>query len=170
MPHIHSDSGQTDFTVGVFIVCGNRVLYRLHDKLHKWLVPGGHIELDEVPEQAALREVFEEVGLEVSLYNPQNLQLVTKDEVASAVGESEHKELLVPSFMDIHPIPVTSGTHRHINFIFFAHSETMDVCEPEGEEKSGGCIWLTKTEIVAHPDIDPLMKNYGLKALELLAT
>lgn len=39
---------------------------RRHDKYKIWLGVGGHIELDEDPNQAALREVKEEVGLAVS--------------------------------------------------------------------------------------------------------
>lgn len=169
MPHIHTESGQTDFTVSVYVVCGDRVLYRFHDKVHRWLVPGGHIELDEVPEQAALREVYEEVGLEVKLHNPESLNLVGRMEEATQVGVDDYRELLVPSFMEVHPLPVSVGTHRHIDSIFFARAENMDVREPEGLEKSGGILWLTKEEVVAHPDINPLMKKYGLKALELLA-
>lgn len=39
----------------------------MHKKNHKWTQPGGHIELDETPEEAALREAYEETGLRVSL-------------------------------------------------------------------------------------------------------
>jgi 8-oxo-dGTP pyrophosphatase MutT (NUDIX family) len=170
MAHVHTAPGQIDFTVSVYVVCGDRVLYRFHDKVHKWLVPGGHIELDEVPEQAALREVYEEVGLEVRLYNPENLSLVGRTDEASRVGIRDSKELLVPAFIEIHPLPVVEGTHRHIDSIFFAQAENMDVHEPDGKEKSGGILWLTKEEVLDHPDIEPLMKKYGLKALEVLAS
>ncbi len=62
MPHIHE---KIDFTVEVFIVYDNKVLLRKHDKYKKWLSIGGHIELDEDPNQAAIREVKEEVGLDI---------------------------------------------------------------------------------------------------------
>ncbi len=168
MPHIHTEPGQADFTVSVFVVCGDRVLYRFHDKVHKWLVPGGHIELNEVPEQSALREVFEEVGLTVSLYNPEKLSLATMAEDSEAIGREGYREILPPVFMNIHPLP--GDTHRHIDFVYFASSENMETVEPEGKEKSGGLLWLTKEDVVAHPDIHETMKIYGLKALELLGT
>lgn len=60
MPHIHE---RIDWTVDVLIVHEDRVLLRKHDKYKVWLMVGGHIELDEGPEEAALREVQEEVGL-----------------------------------------------------------------------------------------------------------
>ena len=39
----------------------------MHRKNHRWTQPGGHIEDDETPEECALREVFEETGLRVTL-------------------------------------------------------------------------------------------------------
>ncbi|RLS89050.1 MAG: NUDIX domain-containing protein, partial [Planctomycetota bacterium] len=62
MAHIHE---KIDFTVAVFVVHEKKVLVIHHKKLDKWLPLGGHIELDEDPEQAALRETLEESGLAV---------------------------------------------------------------------------------------------------------
>ena len=56
MPHIHE---KIDFTVGVFVVHKNKVLLRKHDKYHLWLDVGGHVELNEDPTEAAVREVKE---------------------------------------------------------------------------------------------------------------
>jgi len=64
MAHIHE---KIDFTVAIFVVHDARVLLILHRKLGKWLPLGGHIELDEDPEIAALREAKEESGLDVEL-------------------------------------------------------------------------------------------------------
>src|SRR5256886_11095557 len=44
-----------------------KVLLIHHRKLDKWLPLGGHIELDEDPEQAALREAKEESGFDIEL-------------------------------------------------------------------------------------------------------
>jgi len=57
MPHLHE---KIDFTVAIFVVHEGRVLVIHYRKLDKWLPLGGHIELDEDPEQAALREAREE--------------------------------------------------------------------------------------------------------------
>lgn len=57
MAHLH---GRIDFTVAVFVVHQNKVLLVHHRKLNRWLPVGGHIELDEGPEPAALREAFGE--------------------------------------------------------------------------------------------------------------
>ena len=50
MPHIHD---KIDFTVAIFVVQQAQVLLVHHRALGKWLPLGGHIELDEYPEQAA---------------------------------------------------------------------------------------------------------------------
>ena len=53
MAHIHE---KIDFTVAIFVVRDRRILLIHHRKLDRWLPLGGHIELDEDPEIAALRE------------------------------------------------------------------------------------------------------------------
>src|SRR3712207_9577083 len=55
------------FTVAVFVVSEGKVLLHRHRKLGMWLPPGGHIERDELPDDAAVREVFEETGIRVEL-------------------------------------------------------------------------------------------------------
>lgn len=56
-----------DFTVAVFVVNAGRVLLHHHAKLDRWLPPGGHIEPDELPDEAAAREVLEETGVVATL-------------------------------------------------------------------------------------------------------
>ncbi len=41
----------------------DRVLLVHHNKIGLWLYPGGHIDPNEDPAQAALREVAEETGI-----------------------------------------------------------------------------------------------------------
>ena len=57
MAHIHE---KIDFTVAIFVVHAGKILLIHHRKLNKWLPLGGHIELDEDPEQAAVREARED--------------------------------------------------------------------------------------------------------------
>jgi ADP-ribose pyrophosphatase YjhB (NUDIX family) len=71
MPHIHE---WMDFTVEAFVVHEHRVLLIDHTQLDKWLPLGGHIELDEDPEQALFREIMEESGLEVDILSQKPAQ------------------------------------------------------------------------------------------------
>ena len=51
------------FTATAFVVRGDATLLHWHKRLAQWMPPGGHIEADEEPAEAALREVREETGL-----------------------------------------------------------------------------------------------------------
>lgn len=153
MPHIHE---KIDFTAEVFIVHKNRVLLRLHDKYKVWLAVGGHIELDEDPMEAAVREAKEEVGLDVMLVG----------EVPKFTDVSERKELLPPRFLNIHPV---SSTHRHITFYYFGRSESDDV-RPTGADASHDWKWLNKEELLENRlGIHESIQHYALKALEALS-
>ena len=103
MAHIHE---KIDFTVAIFVVHDGKVLLIHHRKLDKWLPLGGHIELDEDPEQAALREAKEESGLDVELLG----------ERPPTTGPGT-RALIAPRFLDIHRI---SETHEHIGMIYWA--------------------------------------------------
>jgi ADP-ribose pyrophosphatase YjhB (NUDIX family) len=50
------------FTVSVFIVHKDKVLLHLHKKAKKILPLGGHIEINELPEEACIREAIELLG------------------------------------------------------------------------------------------------------------
>ena len=130
MPHIHE---KIDFVTGVFVVYNDRVLLRKHDKYKIWLPPGGHIELDEDPNQCAVREVKEEVGLEVVLKS-----------FGHPVGHFiESTDLIPPSFLHRHRV---SDTHEHISFIYFA-SSTNDQIQQGATEFSEEIRWFTKEEL-----------------------
>ena len=159
MSHIHTRSGQIDFVVNIYVVYDNKVLLRLHEKHHKWLTPGGHVELNETPEVAAVREVQEEVGLAVTLWSG------NKAPLTGALPMEKYQELIPPYYMNIHKI---NDEHRHITLGYFAKAEISVIKEPKTHEKSGGCRWLTKDEVSAAADIDEATKIYCLKALELL--
>mgnify|MGYP001683399595 FL=1 len=67
MPHIHNKPGQHDICVSGYIVKiteGDepRIILHKHRKLKMLLQFGGHVELDETPWQAVLREIAEESG------------------------------------------------------------------------------------------------------------
>ena len=55
------------FTATAFVIHYNGVALHWHKKIDAWLPPGGHIEPNEDPVQAVLREVYEETGLHVSV-------------------------------------------------------------------------------------------------------
>lgn len=148
MPHLHD---KIDYASDVFIVNDGAVLLRMHEKYKMWLAPGGHVELDEDPEEAALREVAEETGLPITLIGESSPPL-----------EDGEKEVLVPRFLNRHPI---SDTHEHISFVYFATTTTRDT-KPAPGETTDGFKWFTETELddPAH-GVTPRMRVYAKAAL-----
>lgn len=152
MSHIHD---KIDFTVETFLVRENKVLLRMHDKYKIWLGAGGHIELDENPVQAAIREVKEEVGIDVAIPAPDyGLEELSDIEVLST-----------PKFLDIHKV---KEGHQHISLIYFAKSPTYEVRPAEGEAKTE-FRWFTKEEL-DDPEykIRETIRHYAKAAIEEL--
>ena len=89
------------FCVTVYILNEERkFLFIKHKKLRKWLPPGGHIELNETPDNAAIREVKEETGLDIELLGerfPRSSDCVRPYAIQTNVikeGEHEHLDLI----------------------------------------------------------------------------
>jgi 8-oxo-dGTP pyrophosphatase MutT (NUDIX family) len=93
------------FTVAVFVVRDGKVLLHWHRKLGMWLPPGGHIEPDELPDEAAAREVLEETGVEVELAGER------REDVEDPV------QLHRPAGVQLENI---GPGHQHIDLIYFA--------------------------------------------------
>ena len=150
MPHIHKD---IDWVVVVYIVKDGKVLLVNHRQLDMWLPVGGHVELDEDPEQALYREVKEECGLKIEL-------------VGSAKPDSKDERsmpLPVPAFMDIHKI---SPTHRHIGLTYFARAQSG---EPKLAAREHADIrWFSKSDL-GNPafKLVPNVRFYADQALKM---
>ncbi len=150
MPHIHE---KIDFTVEVFIVHRDKVLLRKHDKYGIWLSIGGHIELDEDPNQAALREVKEEVGLDIELYDTRGF----------THEENDFKELVAPIAQNRHRI---SPTHEHVSSVYFGRA-TSDVVIPEKETDEWK--WYTVENLDTLDGIRPDVAYYAKRAIKELS-
>jgi len=154
MPHIHTMPGQVDHTVEVFIVYKDKVLLRMHDKYKIWLSVGGHIELDEDPNKAAVREVKEEVGLKVKFFVAKKLPTFV---------EENYEELIPPFFLNRHRI---SPTHEHVTYTYLATTATDEVT-PENVDDEWH--WFAKRELEnAKGEIKDSIRQYALTALEIL--
>ncbi len=93
------------FTVAVFVVREGKVLLHWHRKLGMWLPPGGHIEAGELPDEAAVREVFEETGIRAELTGER------REDVEDPV------QLHRPAGVQLEDI---GPGHQHIDLIYFA--------------------------------------------------
>ncbi len=138
----------TDFVVAVFVVWQRQVLLHLHPKLGLILPPGGHIESNELPDEAARRETLEETGVQIELIG----------ELAPHSLESGAPTPLVrPRGVQLETI---GADHQHLDLIYFAKPlEPFDgvVLEP--------FFWLSD---LAHPALSQEIRLWCKLALSEL--
>ncbi|HYH13491.1 MAG TPA: NUDIX domain-containing protein [Thermomicrobiales bacterium] len=123
-----------DFTVAVFVVHDGRVLLHFHPKLGKWLPPGGHIEPNELPDEAAVREVVEETGLRVRLVGEKGLPTDYPDQPV---------QLVVPAGIQLEFI---SKDHEHIDLVYFAVPQDVSDLTIDDAFR-----WLAPDELASYP-------------------
>lgn len=128
MPHLFY---YLDYTVSVFVVHEQRVLLVDHKQLKRWLPVGGHIDPNEDPQTAALRETREESGLEVELIGPRPPD-----------GMPGTTALVAPAYLDIHDI---KGEHRHLGMIYFARAATHEI--QLADDEHDGIRWFSESEL-----------------------
>jgi 8-oxo-dGTP pyrophosphatase MutT (NUDIX family) len=136
-----------DFTATTFVVLEERTLLLLHRKLGKWFPPGGHIDPHELPDQAAIREVREETGLEV--------ELLARGRLLGAVS-------ILPQPFCILLEDISPG-HQHIDLIYFAR-----VCGGSlapAEREAHAARWLT-WEALDDSEIAEDIRELGRRAIE----
>lgn len=97
-----------DFTVAVFVVHRQHVLLHPHAKIGIWLPPGGHIDAPELPDEAAIREVEEEAGIQIELLGERGIEIDSPD---------LPRQLVRPEGIQLETI---SPGHEHIDLIYFA--------------------------------------------------
>jgi 8-oxo-dGTP pyrophosphatase MutT (NUDIX family) len=136
------------FTASAIILDdADRVLLVEHGKIGLWLYPGGHVDPNEDPAQTALREVREEVGIDV--------QILAKS------GFSHASVAVVPSPFTILVQDVndaTVGLHQHIDMVYVCRPLSTDIVHQP--EELNGCRWVPHAEVSAlatPPDLPSLI-------------
>lgn len=96
-----------------------------HPRLDRMMQPGGHVEPDESPDQAALREVMEEAGLPVRLISPP---------AAPLPAAYRQPRVAQPWWMVEYQVPAddyTAGPHVHTDHLYVGLAESSEpVSEP----------------------------------------
>jgi 8-oxo-dGTP pyrophosphatase MutT (NUDIX family) len=101
------------FSIAVYPRFDNRVLLIKHKRLGKWLPPGGELEPDETPLEAAIRELREETGLEGEFPIVSGIEGTPP----GLIGYEEH---------------IAGSKGVHMNFVFVA-DVTTDLVKPNDE-------------------------------------
>lgn len=125
------------FTATAYIVAKidgrHKLLLHKHKKHKLWLAVGGHIEKDENPTEALLREVKEETNLEITILKGKLLRIDDVEELACPVAILQ--ERLAPYKQSL-KTKSSSGAfklvyknepaHYHIDLIYFAICKNPD--------------------------------------------
>ncbi|MFO7311455.1 MAG: NUDIX hydrolase [Bacillota bacterium] len=123
-----------DFAVATFVVHEGRVLLLYHRRLGMWLPPGGHIEPNELPDDAAVREVFEETGIRVELVGERALPV------------EYPRQLVRPRGVQVERI---APGHEHIDLVYFARPIGSVEIRPNDEVSHVG--WYGPAELAQLP-------------------
>ncbi len=129
---VFSREAQKHFTASAIVVdsTGERTCLVHHRKSGNWIQPGGHIEGDESPVDAALREVREETGLVARL----------------------HPSAPRPVQVDAHWI----HDHYHLDLRFLAVADGVVVHDPEEVLAAG---WVSWDEALAKTAREDALRN-----------
>ncbi len=120
-------------TATLYVVYEDRILLHFHKKFNKWLPAGGHVEENEMPHEAALREAFEETGLTCQIIEQENIKVHEKN----AVSIPRPYLTLLENIPTIGKDPA----HQHIDFIYVG---TTDNPQTNGVEE---CRWFSIDDI-----------------------
>ncbi|WP_435078729.1 NUDIX hydrolase [Halococcus sp. AFM35] len=145
------------FTATVYLVNDGATALHRHPKLGIRLPPGGHVDRDELPHEAGLREVREETGLEAELLAS-----------APAIDAPDGRALPQPRYQMLYDIDVHPDgrvAHQHIDFVYFARVGSRTIA-PEGDDEpsSEAWTWYTPAELRAS-DIDTDTTEIGCEAI-----
>lgn len=131
-----------EYTATSYVIHEEKILLIFHKKFNKWLPPGGHIEENETADEAALREVKEETGLDVELILQENIWIPTSNPNAHSLPR--------PYLCLIEQIPAYKDVpaHQHVDFIFLS--------KPKAEaristQETHTVRWFSQEEVLELP-------------------
>lgn len=126
--------------------------------------PGGHIDDDETPEEAAKRECKEETGLDVMILGDEQADLFEHN-------RSEGRMLAKPIAMLLEEIPESKErnepAHQHMDFLFIAKltdPAQQIVMNDEAHEMR----WFTRTEVIKLDEQTEIFANVKASILSCL--
>ncbi len=136
---------EKQFTATVYIIENDKVLLLFHPKHRKWLPPGGHLEQNEIPPEAAIREALEETGLHIELIKDEHVWISRFNAVSFV-----RPWLCLLEYMPPHG---NQSAHQHVDFIYLGRPIGGAITEEH--QRCNAIRWLTLEEVLAFkPDED----------------
>lgn len=142
---------KTDLVVTGYIFNKNKELLLIHHKkLNMWLPVGGHIEPNETPDEALLREIKEETGLHVRILSESDIPLA---------GNAK-QNLSIPFHVNVHSV----GDHDHCSLFYIC--ETLTDKLSVNLDELNDFRWISKGSL-SDSSIPEDVRNTALKAFQI---
>lgn len=143
---------EKSITSTVYVVRNGRVLLHIHKKFNTWFPLGGHVERQELPHEAAIREAHEEAGLKIRL---------ASTEIAPPIDVGRVERIPAPFCL----YGEEGREEDYFDFIYIATTDD-ETLHPNRDE-SKVFRWFSKEELL-ESDVKPHIKNTALAVLEFL--
>jgi ribonuclease HIII len=142
-----------DYVVAGYVVYEDKVLLIFHPKLKMWLGVGGHIDPNETPDDAMIREAKEETNLDVVIL-PQS---------EAMVGKSTLQICALPFHTEVHSV----GDHNHYCFMYACL--TTDISHFKFEENMVG-KWFSRDDLQTVDFISADIKKQAIHSLDIVTS
>lgn len=157
MPHIHTQPGQHDHTVSMYLfrtdLSEPKILLHYHRKIKAYAQFGGHVELHETPWHAAIHELKEESGYDMS-----DLRLLQPAHRLKYVeGANVHPQPVVHATMG-YP---SNGGHFHTDSVY-AFTTTKEPASLPDEGESGDLRLFSRRDIISRTNIDTVTHDIAV--------
>lgn len=132
-------TGIRHFTASAVVLDNsNRILLVHHNKINLWVYPGGHVDENEDPAQAAVREVLEETGIQVTIV------------VGPAFSHrSVHSHPAPWAIIEMDVTDSKIGDHRHIDFVYVCWAIGGEPIAQTGEISAAR--WVPLADVISLP-------------------
>ena len=121
------------FTASGIVFHDDKVLLIKHKKMNTWIYPGGHVEAQETPDEALLREIEEETGYKAEVLA-----------VEPFTYADDKARTLPRPFCVLEESICEEDEHKHIDFIYLCRLTDGNVHrQPEYEDQK----WVGEDEI-----------------------
>lgn len=150
------------FTASIYVVNDGATALHYHDRLELWLPPGGHLERDELPHRAALREAVEETGLDITLVQSPDGEM---SETARPIPRPAHMML-----EDINRHDGQVG-HQHVDLIYYGQCATREIRPVGADEASADrWEWVDRETLRTDERFDPDVVDHAMAAIDAVSS